>query len=370
MLAALKYHLLRNWVRRAARSHSPAGDRLTEIHRIALWQFGGLGDMLLTTPVIRALTDAYPDAQIHLWCSDPPFADFLGRFPAIAQIHRFPVYWFDGRTLFQRPVRDALRVVRDGMLEMDADLVINLHIPALLDWWVVEWWLVRQLSVPRSIGFDPRFIRKGSVYSTSLNASARDGLHYTVLYKRLLEHAGIPSDARTEFPLTDADRERAAALLAASGPVSERRRVCLHPGGRRLQMEGRMWPIGCFAELARRLLEDGMMPVLIGAEMERAMGEELCAMAPGCIDLIGRTQIGEMAALISMAEGFIGHDSGPFHVAAAVGTPCVAICGRPDAEPEYLNYQRDDVFVVTADSPQAIEVDVVFKCAMRMLTRV
>jgi len=73
-----------------------------------------------------------------------------------------------------------------------------------------------------------------------------------------------------------------------------------------------------------------------------------------------------MAALISMSNGFIGHDSGPFHVAVAVNTPCVAICGRPDAESEYLNYNRETVVVLSASSPDLITVDAVFDSAMRV----
>ena len=368
MFAGVKQLFLRSFMHyqagtSATPSLAPAG---SEVRNIDVWQFGGVGDMLLATPVIRALGCAYPDAAIRVWCSDPVFAGFLGRIPKVEHIDRFPVYDFDARTLFRHAVRTSLQAIRDEMRAIEADVVVNLHIPALLDWWAVEWWLIRQLQPRYALGFDPRFIQHGSIYQASLNASVRDGLHYTKLYGRLMDVAGIPCDERTEFPLRDSDRERASELLAEHGLATVRRRVCLHIGGRRLKVEGRMWPVERFADLASRLLANDMVPVLVGVQNERPMGEQLCDKVPECINLIGCTNLDEMAALVSLADGFVGHDSGPFHVAVAVGTPCVAICGRPDAEPEYLNYERDDVAALIADAPELISTDAVMQQAMRL----
>ncbi|MDQ6965491.1 MAG: glycosyltransferase family 9 protein, partial [Mariprofundaceae bacterium] len=156
----------------------------------------------------------------------------------------------------------------------------------------------------------------------------------------------------------------ASALLARQDLNAGQRPVCLHIGARRLMMEGKMWPLHNFSELAAKLVERGYIPLITGVDSEREMAETLCDSVHVCRNLAGCTSIGEMAALISLADLFIGHDSGPFHIAAAVGTPCVAICGRPDAEPEYLNYGRDDVAVITADRPGEIAVDEVFSRAM------
>jgi len=336
------------------------------VKHIALWQFGGLGDMLLATPVIRALGEAWPEAEIHIWCSTPRFAAFLKRFANVKAIHAFPVYEFDNRTLLASNMRDRLYAVREEMRTVAPDVLINLHVPALLDWWAVEWWLVKQLSVPCSLGFNPRFLTRRSVFDVSLNASARDGIHYTALYRKLLDKAGISCDARTVFPLGDEQRAGAASLLAEHDPAA-RQRVCMHIGGNRLALEHRLWPVERFAELARQLIALGFAPVLIGVEGERAMGKALCDRVPDCINLIGQTGIEEMAALIAESDGFIGQDSGPSHVAAAVGTACVVICGRPDAEPEYLNYGRSDVAVLTANSPELIQVDTVLQRALGLL---
>jgi len=335
--------------------------------RIALWQFGGVGDMLLATPVIEALHKAYPDAELHIWCSDPPFAEFLIRLPGVAAIHPFRVYEFDSRTLLRGTRRQALRDLLAEMKDFAPDMVVNLHVPAMLDWWAVEWWVVSRLAGCFSLGFNPRFIDNGSVYDCALNAGERDGIHYTALYRRLLEDAGLACGQQTLFPVSDSERAKAADLLNEASSKT-RRRVCMHIGARRLKVEGKMWPLERFAELADRLLADGVTPVLTGVQSEWEMAEALCGIAPGCVNLAGKTSLGEMAALIALCNLFVGHDSGPFHVAAAVGTPCIAICGRPDAEPEYLQYGREDVRVLIADDPQGIRVNDVLVEMKRLLS--
>jgi len=369
MMVVLKQYLLRFLMQRMAMGVDSNPVKPDAPRRIALWQFGGLGDMLLATPVIRALQHKWPDAEIHIYCSHPQFAGFLRRFPSVKAVHSLPIFDFDTRTLLQRDVRRRLGAIRDEMRAVASDVLVNLHIPALLDWWAVEWWLIRQLNVPFALGFNPRFMMRNSAYDVSLNACERDDIHYTTLYRQLLEKAAIACDERSEFPLTAAERDKATALLMKSGDALVNP-VCLHIGGRRLQMENRMWPVECFAALAEKMITAGFSLVLIGVQDECAMGEALFGLLPAsmrgaCVNFIGHTTMGEMAALIEASGGFIGHDSGPFHIAAAVGTPCVAICGRPDAEPEYLNYERGDVRVLTADSPDLIAVDDVFAAAMR-----
>jgi len=362
-MPGLKLLLLRLLMRWVAAHKAPASDRPKKLSCIALWQFGGVGDMVLMTPVIRALSKVFPKARIHIWCSDPVFAEFFERFPNVASIRTFRVYDFDSRTLMHGDVRKHLQDIRDEIVECSPEMLINLHVPALLDWWAVEWWLVRQLRSAYTLGFDPKFIRQ-SIYDASLNAVMRDGTHYTTLYRRLLETAGITCDECTEIPLSNLETEQARTLLDKHG-TTRQRNMCMHIGARRLKIEGKMWPLAYFTDLARQMVAIGIRPIIIGVDSEADMAAALCDQLPSCLNLAGKTSLGEMAALIAECDGFIGHDSGPFHIAAAVNTPCVAICGRNDAEPEYLKYNNETVAVLTASSPNQISVDTVFDTAMR-----
>jgi len=138
-------------------------------------------------------------------------------------------------------------------------------------------------------------------------------------------------------------------------------------GARRLAMEGKLWALESFISLSNRLIADGVQPVLIGVESESDLGDQFHQAVPQALNLIGKTSLGEMAAIIKKSNILIGHDSGPFHIAVAVHTPVVAICGRSDAEPEYIAYDQDDVVVLTADIPEDIRVDEVYQASKCLL---
>ncbi|MDX8398395.1 MAG: glycosyltransferase family 9 protein, partial [Mariprofundaceae bacterium] len=168
----------------------------------------------------------------------------------------------------------------------------------------------------------------------------------------------------TQFPICQVEQDTASTLLH---DVENKYWVCLHMGGRRLQFENKMWDMDNFVALAQKFVNDDIIPVLIGVESEWEMGGVLCQEVPQAINLIGKTSMGEMAAVVNKANLFIGHDSGPFHIAVAVQTPAVVICGRPDAEPEYLKYDQSDVLVLTADSPDLIAMCDVYDAAKELI---
>jgi len=226
----------------------------------------------------------------------------------------------------------------------------------------VEWLVLAQLKPRFSLGFSPDAVQ-GSVLDAWLPSSIVTTQHYTTTYQQLLAKIDVQSDRQLCFPVNEKEQVQAQALLEAVPDM----RVCLHMGGRRLRMENKMWDVVRFIDLAKRLLADGITPVLIGVESEADAAEALLAQVPQAVNLVGQTSLGSMAAVIGQSKLLIGHDSGPFHIAVAVQTPVVVICGRPDAEPEYLQYEQDDVVVFTADSPQLIAVDDVYQAAKGLL---
>jgi len=362
MFAKLKYFFLRRVMQKLANNRT-LQTLPEDVKKIAVWQFGGLGDMLLATPVIVALSEKYPQADICVWCSYPQFAIFLRQFPSIKKVQLFPIYDFDIRTLLSVKKRQKLKKITGDMQAQHIDILVNLHIPKLLDWWAVEWFVLAKIKPFYTLGFDPKFIR-GSIFDISLSTSFLKGMHYTKAYQQLLTKAGIGCDKNTHFPISQSEKERASLLLCS---VENKPWVCLHMGGRRLQFEDKMWEMENFSVLAKKLVNDGMIPVLIGVESEQEMGDVLCENIHQTINLIGKTSMGEMAAVVGEANLLIGHDSGPFHIAVAVQTPVVVICGRPDAEPEYLKYDNDNVVVLTGSTPQKISVEQVYQAAKSLL---
>jgi ADP-heptose:LPS heptosyltransferase len=136
--------------------------------------------------------------------------------------------------------------------------------------------------------------------------------------------AGLP----TEFPLTAAERVSAAALI---GPPDGRLVVDLHVGS---SDPSRRWPAASFARLGDRLAAERQVRiVLTGSDQERSLTAAVRrAMKSPAIDLAGRTDLGEFAAIISALDLVVTNDTSASHVAAAMRTPSVVLFGpsRPD----------------------------------------
>ena len=85
------------------------------------------------------------------------------------------------------------------------------------------------------------------------------------------------------------------------------------------------WPAGSYGELSRQLTDGGLLPVLIGADAERDLVEEIVAACPGAHSLVGRTSFLDIIALGMRAELALGNDTGPMHLIAASGAPSLVL---------------------------------------------
>jgi heptosyltransferase-2 len=112
------------------------------------------------------------------------------------------------------------------------------------------------------------------------------------------------------------------------------------------------WPAGRYATLARRLMSSGLPVALLGSDNDGRVTAEIAALAPGAIDLAGKTRLEDAIDLIAAARIAVTNDSGLMHVAAAVGTPVVAIYGStaPTNTPP-LTERRELVWLGLVCSP-------------------
>jgi lipopolysaccharide heptosyltransferase II len=154
----------------------------------------------------------------------------------------------------------------------------------------------------------------------SLDAHAVD--RYLMVGRLLgLDESGPPEMA---VPVLEESRRRAAALLEleAREPVAV---VC--PG---TQWETKRWRADGFAEVARHLARRGFVVALAGAPAERAVSAAVARLCPGAVDLTGRTTVSELAALVERSAVCVTNDSGPMHLAVALGKPVVSVFGPTD----------------------------------------
>jgi heptosyltransferase-2 len=163
----------------------------------------------------------------------------------------------------------------------------------------------------------------------------------------LAEPRGATQPAETPIPRLAADAAATAAALARHGLAPDPPAVALCVGAE--YGPAKRWPAVHFAELARRLMAAGRAVWLIGGPGDAAIGAEVAALAPGAVDLTGKTSLGEAVDLLAAAEAVVTNDSGLMHVAAALGRPLVALYGS--TSPAFTPPLSDDAVILSENLP-------------------
>jgi heptosyltransferase-2/heptosyltransferase-3 len=270
-----------------------------------------LGDVLLTTATIRAVAQAWPGVHLDYLVRDAAAAG-LANNPYVARAVIAPPGLAAVLRLawqLRRDRYDAALVLDRAPLSSLVALVAGARVRAGLD---SRW---------RGLGLTRRVV-------------PRPGEHEAALAARVAGVLGVPvDDLRAEYHPSAAGHGRATALLPAAAPGP---RVVVHPGGgvnAGMVMLAKRWPPECFATLVTRLAAAGATTVVAGAAGDReAVDALVAALPPGVtvVDLAGELDLDAHAALASRCDLYIGHDSGPTHLAAATGTPTVVIFGPTD----------------------------------------
>jgi heptosyltransferase-2 len=181
-------------------------------------------------------------------------------------------------------------------------------------------WLFRCAGVGRlrGTGTDGR----GWLLADRVPREALGGRHRTLQYRFLLgQDPGDSLAAPALVPPSDV-RERWRARVGEGGPL-----VGLVPGS---NAPARRWPEERFTGLARALLAEGCRVVIVGGPPEVALTARIAAGAPGSRDEGGRTDLPGLAALLALCDVVVTNDTGPMHLAAAVGAPTVTLWGPSD----------------------------------------
>lgn len=270
----------------------------------------GLGDLLCTVPALRALRAHVPDAAISLvtYAEMAPVVERMA--PWVDELVAFPGW----PGIPERPPRPAAQrqAWAAAMGERGFDLALQAYgaRPAAHE-------ATLALGARRTAGF----FAPGAVDPPDLVdwLPYPQAVHEVDRHLALLEHLGLPAgaDRRLSFPVSEEERERAAAL-APDAPFA-----VLHPGA---TSASRLWPAGRFAAVAEALHDRGLAVVVGGVEAERRLTAAVveAARAP-VVDLTGATDLGTYAALLSRAAVLAANDTGTAHLAAAVGCPSVTV---------------------------------------------
>jgi ADP-heptose:LPS heptosyltransferase len=287
-----------------------------EARRIAVVRALYLGDFLVATPAVWSLRHAFPDAELSF--IGLPWMDGLVQRLGVDRFLPFPGY--PGIPEVPYTERETARFLAQHAGELD--LVVQLHgNGSIINGFVGA------LGARHSLGYTI-----GGTPSTALTLPIRypgDGLHQVPKWLRLVERIGVkPLGNHLVWPVTDADQRElerlAPGLNVATGPL-----VGLHPGAK---APARRWPPARFAAVADRLQQEvGATVVLLGGPDERPIAERvLAAMCGTAVDLVGRTSVAVLGALVARLDLLVADDSGPAHLAAALDTPSVQLWGPGD----------------------------------------
>jgi ADP-heptose:LPS heptosyltransferase len=123
------------------------------------------------------------------------------------------------------------------------------------------------------------------------------------------------------------------------------------------------WPATRYGELAIRLNGANYLPVMVGVHGEADLGRMICDICPDAVDLVGRTNVAALAALVRSAALTVGNDTGATHVAAAGGNPVVVLFSRA-SDPGLCAPRGKLVQVLTEPDLGDISVETVFAACM------
>jgi len=268
-----------------------------------------LGDVLLNLPAIAALHRAWPAARLTMLVH-PDVAPLLAFVPEIDALVIEPV---DARAWWRRSLSWSRRL---RMAQFDVAIISNPKREYHLAVWLA--------GIPQRIGYDRKW---GGLLTARLPDRKHLGLQHEVeANMELLRPLGVDGIAPSwRFPQLPRQQDEARVLLQQAGLSASGPFIVVHPW---TSNPLKQWPLDRFRQLIDRLIEQAGKPiVLIGGKAEAAQLPRALSLRSEVINLVGRLTLPQLAGLLQCAERLISNDSGPVHLAAAVGLPTVVLFG-------------------------------------------
>jgi heptosyltransferase-2 len=290
--------------------------------RILLLLFGDLGDTLLTVPAIRAIRQRFPDARLTVLSKDLP-AEILTGLHLVDSAIVVDKHLFDHPSSLLRPTSwlPLLRLFLRLRREQPETAVLFHHL--VTRWGALKFALLTLAGgATQRVGIDNG---RGWFLTQSVTDRGFGDRHEAQYFLDVAALLGAHGTLDLEAPVTEADRLRAESLLqeARHGPL-----IAVHPGTG-WYGPGRRWPVASFIRAAELCLERvGGTCVVVGTSQEASEADEVAAaLGQRAINLVGKTSVGELGAVLERCTVTVANDGGVAHLSAAVGTPAVTIFG-------------------------------------------
>jgi len=285
-----------------------------DVRRIAFLRTDRLGETLLNLPAIAALKAALPQAELTVVIS-PDLCDLLAAAPAVDRV--LPHGEGEGQWWFTRALRlaKALRSRR-----FDLAVVSNpkkeLHVAV---------WLA---GIPWRAGYARKWGRW--LLTHRLDDRKALGERHEVEYNLdLIRTLGLPTTIpQWQLPRFDREQTEVFQLLQRQGIKPSEPLMVVHPW---TSNPLKQWPVGRFQTLIRQCVERlGVQVVVVGGPEEAQQSKEVLLAGAPVGNLTGALTLRQLAALLQAAKLLVSNDSGPVHVASAVGAKTIVLFGTPD----------------------------------------
>jgi len=286
-----------------------------QYRRILVVRTDRIGDVLLSTPVIKALRQKYPQAYVSMMVS--PYArDVVEGNPYLDEVI---VYDKEGKHKgFFRSLKFASRLKKKKF-----DLAIILHPTNRTHL------LTFLAGIPERLGYNRKL---GFLLTRRIEHVKQKGQKHEAEYNlELLSELGITGNLPELFmPVKDDSENWAEDLFAREGIRDTDKILAINPGA---SCPSKVWPAERFAEAAEKLAERYNFKILVlGGPKDMRLADKVSRGLKGkAINLSGKTSVSRMASILKRSALFISNDSGPVHIASALGTPVISIFGRAQA---------------------------------------
>ncbi|MBP5858730.1 glycosyltransferase family 9 protein [Marivibrio halodurans] len=305
------------------------------VTRVLVIKLGALGDFVQALGPMQAIRRHHPAARLTL-LTTPPF-EALGR----------RCGWFDDVWTTRRSRRPGdWLALRRRLIGGRFDMVYDLQTS---DRSSFMWHLMWPCRPPMS------GIARGC--SHPHDNPARDRMHTIDRQRDQLARAGIAEVPPPDLGWMAGDLSGLDLPEAAPGGGY----ALLVPGGAAHRPDKR-WPVARYADLAGRLAGQGMTPLLIGTAADAEATDAIARACPAAIDLTGRTDVLTLAALARRAALAVGNDTGPMHLCALAGCPCLVLYGAA-SDPALCGQRGAAVKIMRVDRLDDLDIDVVAHAA-------
>lgn len=291
--------------------------------RILVTRMKFIGDVVLTTPLVRSLRNACPGASI-LYMGEKHAVSLLEHNPCITEIIPFD---FSRSTIVEQP-RVAFQL-RQKKLDLVIDLFGNPR-SALLTY---------LSGAPIRVGLDRR--GRGQLYTVRVHDDGKPKTAIEFL-NQFLRVLGIePTSDRTEIFITEGERQAAKAYLhkvfrEETGGKHDAPVIGIHPGA---TWPAKHWLAERFAQLVGMLRRDlGANVLLTAGPVDHEAVERVIRQCAARVAVLRNAPLRELAAVVEQCSVFVSNDAAPMHIAAAVGTPTIGLFG-PGEENIWFPYR-------------------------------